>query len=541
MASINIDHLDMRRLLDEQKISLKEVERELVERWPLLGVAPSISSALVVLRHLLAVTMPSDHALDKVGEWEAKNPLLKIAWCRVKGSNEEERAEMARQLKSLQSGDGFIDVMESDLMHETFWSRDQYSPIADVWQIHEGNVVSTQRSTAEIGAAGLIRCGPDQLEDLGEHIHETICGESSEEDVEAWRQPIGRIPSILRVLYTPDEGSEPFNMSLVNDISPTFIGWDPVGKTLVSSGAVRFGLAAVVKLRDPNVPDSTDALRLYFPTGKPVHPYIRPKDFVGKKHDIVEVGWSMGTPPNEYMLYFTERHESRTDVFGEEVKTTQATVDTEELGYQLYQLYLLNKNGPATAPAPEDPTSTPDIGRKRIMPGGNTDGQGPDMTKSLRGNPGSSSSGPAGLSQKPGRESGSLSNRRYGGPLDSSNPNHMPLGRARDHNPYSMDNIGREHGDESASSQDQAVQHGVDTGTSSAPLVGTQPPLGPRSWVAAGGQGNGGPQRGNQHGQQQPQNRQRPSRSGRKSKRPKVGQDQVRPQGPSQGPAGPSN
>ncbi|QBZ57815.1 hypothetical protein PoMZ_02750 [Pyricularia oryzae] len=533
MASINIDHLDMRRLLDEQKISLKEVERELVERWPLLGVAPSISSALVVLRHLLAVTMPSDHALDKVGEWEAKNPLLKMAWCRVKGSNEEERAEMARQLKSLQSGDGFIDVMESDLMHETFWSRDQYSPIADVWQIHEGNVVSTQRSTAEIGAAGLIRCGPDQLEDLGEHIHETICGESSEEDVEAWRQPIGRIPSILRVLYTPDEGSEPFNMSLVNDISPTFIGWDPVGKTLVSSGAVRFGLAAVVKLRDPNVPDSTDALRLYFPTGKPVHPYIRPKDFVGKKHDIVEVGWSMGTPPNEYMLYFTERHESRTDVFGEEVKTTQATVDTEELGYQLYQLYLLNKNGPATAPAPEDPTSTPDIGRKRIMPGGNTDGQGPDMTKSLRGNPGSSSSGPAGLSQKPGRGSGSLSNRRYGGPLDSSNPNHMPLGRARDHNPYSMDNIGREHGDESASSQDQAVQHGVDTGTSSAPLVGTQPPLGPRSWVAAGGQGNGGPQRGNQHGQQQPQNRQRPSRSGRKSKRPKVGQDQ--------GPAGPSN
>lgn len=398
MASINIDHLDMRRLLDEQKISLEEVERELVERWPLLGVAPSISSALVVLRHLLAATMPSDHALDKVGEWEAKNPLLKMAWCRVKGSNEEERAEMARQLKSLQSGDGFIDVMESDLMHETFWSRDQYSPIADVWQIHEGNVVSTQRSTAEKGAAGLIRCGPDQLEDLGEHIHQTICGESSEEDVEAWRQPIGRIPSILRVLYTPDEGSEPFNMSLVNDISPTFIGWDPVGKTLVNCGAVRFGLAAVVKLRDPNVPDSTDALRLYFPTGKPVHPYIRPKDFVGKKHDIVEVGWSMGTPPNEYMLYFTERHESRTDVFGEEVKITQATVDTEELGYQLYQLYLLNKNGPATAPAPEGRTSTPGAGRKRIMPGGSTDGQGPAMTKRLHGNPGSSSSGAAGSS-----------------------------------------------------------------------------------------------------------------------------------------------
>ncbi|TLD14462.1 hypothetical protein PspLS_11227 [Pyricularia sp. CBS 133598] len=94
MASLDIKHLDMRRLLDEGKISPEEILTELSEIWPLIeGVAPAVNSALIVVRHLLAATKLETHALDKVGEWEAKNPLLRMAWCKVEEATEEERAE----------------------------------------------------------------------------------------------------------------------------------------------------------------------------------------------------------------------------------------------------------------------------------------------------------------------------------------------------------------------------------------------------------------------------------------------------------------
>ncbi|TLD14461.1 hypothetical protein PspLS_11226 [Pyricularia sp. CBS 133598] len=373
-------------------------------------------------------------------------------------------------------------------MHETLWSRNTYCSIADIWKIHEGKVVSTQPSAAEKGAAGLVRCGPGDLEELDEHIQKHICCESTD-DVDTWRQSIGRIPIVIRVLYTPEEDSEPFGLDMVNTISPIFIGWSTIRRKMVSYGAENYGLAAVVKLRDSNVSDSTDALRLYFPDGEPIHPYIPAEDIVGKKNDTVELGWAMGTPPNKYMLFFTTWHEFRSSDFELEVLITEADVEAEEL---YSRAYTESSEGIFATDALERDASISGTVRQRILPGGMP---GDSDAASIMTN----TSGDQSLSST---EEDNEDNRQAG-------------------NKY------------------RSGQQGGNHRTSSASQTAIEPPRGPRSWLAAGGEGNRGPQRSRQQQQQwqQQQRFQQPYEEPKcKSRKPKVGMDQVAPE--DQGPTG---
>ncbi|KAI6354937.1 hypothetical protein MCOR31_011321 [Pyricularia oryzae] len=329
---MNTQTIDIRDLLESGELSQREAKTELWEVWPAFeGIPPGVATALVVLRFLMTAVPLEYHSKQLTTDQERKNVLLEVAWIRVKDMTPDARKEVVQKLKSF-SGQSFVEIMESDIMHQTFWCREAYCAVQDLCIKQGENVVSAQLSPAQLAARSMVHYRDQEEADLTSQVQRQLCRVSHSPDFEL---PLARVPAVLQVLYKPvhTEEADAEKFTLMANICPTFYNCRRAnGETqasFINLGAYEFGLAAVVKLGDPDAAGSRDAVRLYFPDGKPIRPPFAAKELVGKEHDLVQLGWTMGSPPDSYMLYYTRLHSGRLGSLAEEVEMGPAEVEAE--------------------------------------------------------------------------------------------------------------------------------------------------------------------------------------------------------------------
>ncbi|KAF4341437.1 hypothetical protein FBEOM_4598 [Fusarium beomiforme] len=275
-----------------------------------------IDCLIVVLRHIYSHMLPeSMFQTQEDKDKETRNPMLALAWSDISRDTEsvwvEAKTEVLRLFQPSCAKDSklrFEHLCHSDLMWETFWSRDEFTMFSGVMMKQEGDPwkhVPTEgrrliRSIMEVNRRGYPKLGFQDF--INAHFM-------------LQKKPSGRLmkyfcaaPKVIRVKYNTRKKGKPFPFSTLKNI------YVPVGDVKGSDTEpskekghqkVSYTLIAVVSLAD-------DRIHLYDFMGEQIIPE-NPSPITGGEQ------WSLEDAKvgSFELFYMHAGHAKPIDMYGE--------------------------------------------------------------------------------------------------------------------------------------------------------------------------------------------------------------------------------